>query len=300
MRLLLACFLCASSVLPAFGQAAKLRTRDITRLNQFDIANYLKSNDLLFVAVGSVEGNGASPSDRDYATALGVALRMAEAAGGLYAPNLAYFYAGSTATSAASVNISLEQSRSYLKELAKSFLRQGFKTQIWVTNGHGPAPLFVGSMAREFFDETHVPILAIDAGNAASRLRRDRGKMLYGAYALLNRLDDLPLAADVPKREVKEGGVAADNPGLATLSKMGYSGSLTLGFWWADPFGHGYNDKGLPQTAAERAEWGKQGIADIDALVKAMDVPAVVTALRAHRDFTRDKIVSKFGDMLPK
>src|SRR5690606_29905565 len=124
---------------------------------------YLKRSDVIVVPVGSVEGNGAEPSDKDYADALAVAMRMAEAVDGLFAPNLSYFYAGSTITSEATVNVSLDESRQYLKASAKSLLRQRFRTQIWVTMGHGPAPLFVGSMVREFFEETHVPILRIDA-----------------------------------------------------------------------------------------------------------------------------------------
>jgi creatinine amidohydrolase len=276
-----------------------MRTRDITRLSQFEIANYLKRNNAIFVPVGSVEGNGASPSDKDYASALAVAMKMAEAADGLFAPNLSYFYAGSTITSEATVNISLSESREYLKHLAKSFLRQGFRTQVWVVSGHGPAPLFVGSMVREFFDETHVPILAIDAADIARKQNRDREKMAYGTYSLLHRLEDMPLAADVPNIPMKPGGVAADNPGLATLSKLGYSGSLTLGFWWPDPNGHGYSNTNLPKTSEERAAWGKQGEAEIDALVRGMDVPAMVTALKSHGKFTEDVIVSKYKAMLP-
>ncbi len=276
-----------------------MRTRDITRMSQFDVAKYLTRNDVVFVAVGSVEGNGASPADIDYACALAAAMKMAEAADAVFAPNLSYFYAGSTITSEATVNISLSASREYLKSIAKSLLRQGFKTQVWVVSGHGPAPLFVGSMVREFFDETHVPILAIDAAAVARKMNQDRGKLLYGAYSLLNRIDDLPLAGDVPRLPVKEGGVAADNPGLATLSKLGYSGSLTLGFWWSDPVGHGYHADNLPKTAAERASWGKTGIAELEAMVKKMEIPTIVTALKSHRKFTQDVIVSKFGAMLP-
>lgn len=281
---------------PAVAQSASpMRTRDITRMSQFDVARFLQRSDLVFVPVGSVEGNGASPSDKDYATALGMAMRMAEAADGLYAPNLSYFYAGSTITSEATVNVSLEESRRYLKSVARSLLRQGFRTQIWVTMGHGPAPLFVGSMVREFFDETHVPILRIDAGETARRLRVPGDKLSYGLYSILNRLEDLPLAGDVPQMDVSS---TDANPGLATLSKLGYSGSLTVGFWHSDPNAHGYSTANLPKSTAERAEWAKQGREQVEALVRAMNVPAAVEALRQHRKFTEDEIVSKRGRML--
>ena len=68
-----------------------MRTRDITRMSQFDVGRYLQRNDVVFVPVGSVEGNGASPSDKDYATALGMAVAMAETVDAVYAPNLSYF-----------------------------------------------------------------------------------------------------------------------------------------------------------------------------------------------------------------
>jgi creatinine amidohydrolase len=290
----------AATSLSLLAQAApKMRTRDITRLSQFAIADYLKRNDVLFVAVGSVEGNGASPSDRDYASALGVTMKMADAADGLFAPNLAYFYAGSTITSEATVNVNLSESRQYIKALAKSFLRQGFRTQVWVTMGHGPAPLFVGSMVREFFDETHVPILRIDAAEVARRLKRNRGKLVYGAYSLLNRLEDLPLASDVDGLSRPASGASEGNPGLATLEKLGLAGSLHLGFWWSDPFGHGFAAENLPKNAQEREAWGRQGQSGIENLVKAMDMPAVISALKSHDRFTQEAIVSKFEKMLP-
>ena len=273
-----------------------MRTRDITRMSQFDVGRYLQRNDVVFVPVGSVEGNGASPSDKDYATALGMAVAMAETVDAVYAPNLSYFYAGSTITSEATVNVSLEESRHYLKAVAKSLLRQGFKTQIWVTMGHGPAPLFVGSMVREFFDETHVPILRIDAGETARRLQLPGDKLVYGLYSILNRLDDLPLAGDVPQMDVKN---TDTNPGLQTLSKLGYSGSLSVGFWYSDPNAHGYSTAGLPKSAAEREQFAAVGRTQVETLVRKMSLPAAVEALRKHRKFTEDEIVSKRRQMLP-
>jgi hypothetical protein len=53
------------------------------------------------------------------------------------------------------------------------------------------------------------------------------------------------------------------------------------------------------RPSEERAAWGKQGEAEIDALVRGMDVPAMVTALKSHGKFTEDVIVSKYKAMLP-
>jgi len=51
---------------PAWSQVRKLHTRDLTRLSQVQVADYLKRSDIVFIPVGAVETNGIMPSDRDY------------------------------------------------------------------------------------------------------------------------------------------------------------------------------------------------------------------------------------------
>jgi creatinine amidohydrolase len=285
--------------LALWGQdGSKLRTRDVTRLSQIEIADYLKRSDIIFIPVGAIEAQGVLPSDREYVAPLAMAMKMAEAADAVYLPYLAYFYPGSTITSAATVYMSLSEGETYLKILAKSLLRQGYRRQIWVTMGHGPSPLTVGTMVRAFFEETHVPILNIEVSNMVRAMKGDRSKIMYGEYAMLGRLNDIPLAGEVRKTEPRPGGAAASDPGLATLTKMGLAGSLTLGYWWSDPEGHGGGEN-LPPTAAERAAWAKQGEAEIDAVVKSMDLKTVVQALRDHDKFTQEMIGPRFKSMLP-
>src|SRR5204862_1563644 len=127
--------------------------------------------------------------------------------------------------------------------------------------------------------------------------KMERGKVSYGAFAVLNRLEDLPLAGDVPQHP--QGAAGAVNSGLATLDKLGYSGSSNLGYWWGDPYGHLGGARNLPKTAEERAAWGKQGIGELDALVKKMDLPTVIQALRDHRKFTEQSVGKKFPTMIP-
>lgn len=277
---------------------SKLRTRDVTRLSQIEIADYLKRSDIIFVPVGAIEAQGLLPSDREYVAPLGMAMKMAEEADAVYLPYLAYFYPGSTITSAATVYMSLSEGETYLKILAKSLLRQGYRRQIWVTMGHGPSPLTVGTMVRAFFEETHVPILNIEVSNVVNAMKGDYSKMVYGEYSMLGRLDDIPLAGEVPKTQRREGGAAADDPGLAALTKMGLAGSLTLGYWWSDPEGHGIGGS-LPATEAERIAWANEGAVEMDAVVKSMDLKTVLQALRDHDKFTQEMIVPKFKKMLP-
>src|SRR5260370_11196014 len=134
---------------------SKLRTRDLTRLSQIEIADYLKRSDVIFVPVGAIEAQGVLPSDREYVAPLGMAMKMAEEADAVYLPYLAYFYPGSTITSAATVYMSLSEGETYLKILAKSLLRQGYRRQLWSPMGHGPSPLTAGTMVRAVLQETH-------------------------------------------------------------------------------------------------------------------------------------------------
>ncbi len=289
------------SSVAAWGQnAAKLRTRDVTRLSQIEIADYLKRSDVIFVPVGAIEAQGVLPSDREYVAPLGMAMQMAQQADAVYLPFLAYFFPGSTVTSAATVYMSLSEGEAYLKILAKSLLRQGYRRQIWVTMGHGPSSLTIGTMVRAFFEETHVPILNIEMSTIVRNMKGDHSKLMYGEYAMLGRLDDIPLASNVPKIERRQEGAAADDPGLATLTKMGLAGSLSLGYWWSDPEGHGAGIGGaLPATVEERAQWGKLGEAQIAAVVQSLDLKTVLEALRGHDKFTQEVIVPKFKSMLP-
>jgi hypothetical protein len=62
---------------------------------------------------------------------------------------------------------------------------------------------------------------------------------------------------------------------------------------------HGGNEKALPATAEERMAWGKEGEAQIRAIVKKMRMPEAMEALRKHDRFTQEVLVPKFGKILP-
>jgi creatinine amidohydrolase len=285
----------------AGAQTRPMHTRDVTRLSQLQITEYLKKKDVIFIAVGATESQGGMPSDREYIGPLGSAAQMAEEADAVYMPNLAYFYPGSTITSSATVYVSIPLGEAYLKAIAHSLLRQGFKTQIWVWHGHGPAPLYVGAMVRDFFEETHIPILSIDGAAAERAYKGEKDKITYAKYAMVGHLEDIPLASEVPSKPAGRGGAGAEDPGLGTLTKMGLAGSLALGYWWADPEAHSAGMGGkLPATAEEREAWAKAGKQQLAAIVKTMDLKTVIAALQQHTKFTEDNIVPKFKTMLPE
>ena len=124
--LALAVICCAARTAPLWGQVRKLHTRDMTRLSQIQVADYLKRSDIIFIPVGAVETNGIMPSDRDYVSPLAYAMAMADELDALYMPGLIWSYPGTTMIAQATVNISPSQGVVFLKALAQSLLTPGF------------------------------------------------------------------------------------------------------------------------------------------------------------------------------
>lgn len=291
MKIFLLIF-CAASMLPA--QVRRLHTRDLTRLSQVQIADYLKRKDIVFAPIGAVETNGILPSDRDYVYPLAFAMAMAEETDALYMPGLIWSYPGTTVVAPSTVYMSPRAGTEFVEMLAKSLLRQGFRRQVWLSMSQGPAPLTGGTLVREFFDEKHVPILYIDIDSHLAKLGLPRDKVLWGAHYITGRLEDLPLKSDYGPQESK----APVNQGLQTLGRLGFSGSLTLGSWIPDVMAHGGGIP-LPATAAEREAWGREGRDQIVAMVKKMRIGEAMEALRQHDRFTQEVIVPKLGQYLP-
>src|SRR5436190_5544735 len=294
---------CFVATAPLPGQVRKLHTRDMTRLSQIQVADYLKRSDIVFIPLGAVETNGIMPSDRDYVSPLAYAMAMADELDAVYMPGLIWSYPGTTLIAQATVNISPSQGLSFLRAMAESLLRQGFRRQVYLSSGQGPAPLTAGTLVREFFDAEHVPILYIDMDLYLPRLKLApdaRSKALYGAHYITGRIVDLPLKGDYGETESKAAGPVPENTRLAGLSKLGYAGSLTLGSWVPDVMAHGGGQEPvLPATAAEREEWGKQGQAQIIAVVKQMHLREAMDDLKKHDEYTNKVLVPKFGKILP-
>lgn len=295
------CWLMQASVMHA--QVRKLHTRDLTRLSQVQVADYLKRSDIVFIPIGAVETNGIMPSDRDYVSPLAYAMTMADELDALYMPGLIWSYPGTTMIAQATVNISPSQGVTFLKAVALSLLKQGFRRQVYLSSGQGPAPLTGGTLVREFYDEEHVPILYIDMDTYLPKLKLapdSVSKALYGAHYITGRIIDLPLKGDYGEAESKAAGTVPVNTGLAGLSKLGYAGSLSLGSWVPDVMAHGSGrEPALPATAAEREDWGKQGQTQILKIVQQMRLREAMDDLKKHDEFTNQILVPKFGKILP-
>ena len=289
-------------VAPLWGQVRPLHTRDLSRLSQVQVADYLKRSDIIFVPLGAVETNGIMPSDRDYVSPLGVSIAMANELDALYMPGLVWSYPGTTMIAPATVNISPTQGQNFLRAVAESLLHQGFRRQVYISMGQGPAPLTAGTLVREFYDQEHVPILYIDMDAYLPKLKLPpdaRSKLMYGTHYIAGRIIDIPCKGDCGEAESEPAGPIPENTGLAGLSKLGYSGSLSLGSWVPDVMAHGNGKPVLPANPAEREEWGKQGQAQLIAIIKQMHLKEAMDDLKQHDDYTNKVLVPKYGKILP-
>ena len=63
-----------------------------------------------------------------------------------------------------------EEGRLQLVDHQVAHLRQGFRRQVYLSSGQGPAPLTAGTLVREFYDTEHVPErMAVPGFQAARR-----------------------------------------------------------------------------------------------------------------------------------
>lgn len=282
---------------PAAKPAPAMRSRLMTSLTGYEVSEYLKRNDVLFVPVGPTEVNGGNPTDVEYVIPLAYALRLADKSDGLVAPYLAYFYPGGTTTSPATVYVSTSDSLPYLKALTKSWIRQGFRRIVFLTS-HGPSGNTMLPLVRETFDEMHVPVMWMDTGMIRGPGPRPgfadgppdaRKWQTYGAYQIVGRLNDMPLGLSQPRTEVLK---ADDN-----LSRYvpPFNGT-PAGSFYADPSEHG--GWATAVTAAERDEWAQKGVEMIDGQVAAFDVNGALDALRKRYLFTK-QLEKKYGSLLP-
>jgi creatinine amidohydrolase len=275
----------------SWGQGVPpMRTRSLPSLTNTEVEAYLNRNDIIYIPVGNVEVHGGLPEDCEYVGPLAFATKMAAETDGLVFPYLAYFFPGGTVVGKGTVYVTPSEGLAYIKAIAHSLLRQGFRRQVYLT-AHGPSPQTLSPLIREFFDETKDPILYIELGGLMNKVKADHTKVLFGAYSVMGRLEDIPLNVTQVMPE------HPSDPALNKLQSLG-PGSGAIGSYFGDPGEHGGLAK--PITAEERAQWAKEGVAMIDATLKAADMKGIVQAMRDHDKFTQDVILPKYGKTLPQ
>jgi creatinine amidohydrolase len=288
------------------GQTTTLRTRYLPSLTNPEVEQYLKRNDIIFIPVGTVESFGSMPSDMEYRMAEAYAVKMAEEVDGLILPHVTYFYPGVTVTGVSSIYIPQDTGLAYLKALAHSLLRQGFRRQIYLS-AHGPSDQYVAGMVRQFFEETKDPILYIhlpmlnrgpeppaSTPPAISSFR----SIGYGAYYILGRMNDIPLDLDPPKPEQPP--LPRPPASLSILSGLAPESSA-VGSYDPDPQHNGGKPlEPVHMTAAQREQLGRDGAAIIERNIRAVNIKAVVSALRDSDKYVHEVILPRFRDILPK
>lgn len=280
--------------------APKMRSRLMTSLTGWEVEEYLKRNDVLFIPVGPVEQNGGAPTDVEYVIPLAYAIELAEKGDGLVMPYLAYFYPGGTTTSRGTVHVSTSDSLPYLKALTRSLIRQGFRRIVFLTS-HGPSNQTMLPLVRETFDELHVPVLWMDTGmirpfepgqprpGFGDGPANGRQLVTYGSYQLVGRLGDIPVGLAQPKHDIPV------DPSNLSRYVPPFNGN-PAGSFYADPVLHGGFVE--PVTEQQREQWGREGADLIRSQVAAFDVNGMLAELRKRDDYTRE-LEKRYGDQLP-
>lgn len=276
--------------LPAIGQVPQMRTRILTSLTNVEVEQYLKRNDVIFIPVGPTEVHGGMPLDCEYVGPLAYCIKMAEKADGLVFPNVSYIFPGATVVGSGTVQFSNEESIQFLKIIARTLYRQGFKTQIYVT-GHGPSPTFMSPFMRDFFNEEHIALFHMDQMKFEA-LAKDVNTRngWYGAYKIVGRLEDIPLSFEgIDLNEDYESIKApSSNAKLKSVGTLG-------GFYYSVPSEH----FGIPVsiTASEREQRANEGAEAIEKVVDAIGILEIVNGLKEHQKFS-EEIIERYGDLL--
>ena len=284
----------------------QMRSRLLTSLTNTEIEQYLRRNDIIFIPIGTVEPAGGMPIDAEYVIPLAQAIKAAEAVDALVLPGLAYFFPDATIVGRGAVHVTPSEGTAYLKAIAKSLLRQGFRRQIYLS-AHGPSYQTISPLVREIFDETQVPILYLERGVRAPTTGPQplRGGMTsmasakptieghartMGAYLIVGRLDDVPvnMSQEVP--------VHPANPAVDNLFPVGPQ-SGGIGFYMTDATDHG--GPVLSMTVEQRSRLASQGAAEVDANIKAASLPEILQAMRDYDRFVQEQLLPKYNWMFP-
>jgi creatinine amidohydrolase len=268
-----------------------MRTRFLDSLTNAEVTAYLNRNDVILVPVGTVEMHGEMPLGCEHVLPLAFAARMAEEVDGLVLPGLVYFYPGATAIGRGTVSVSPSIGAAYLKAVCRSLLRQGFRRQVLLT-AHGPAFMTVSHAMREFFEETKWPVAYLDLVKQFERVDAkgqevDFNKMIWGAYHLLGRLDEIP-------KEQRPAERAAFPEALARL----HGARAEVGYFFSEETHHGWwPEKRL--TEAERVARAEEGVRQIEVVLESLNPMALVEDLRELGRFVAEEVLPKRVDALP-
>lgn len=105
-------------------------------MNWMQVEEYLKKDDRIILAIGSVEQHGYNDVFTDTKCAWEIAKAACEKTGVLLAPAINYSFAGWVDSFPGTVNIKPETLMATIRDILESLTGQGFK-RILIVNGHG-------------------------------------------------------------------------------------------------------------------------------------------------------------------
>jgi len=260
-----------------------MRTRVFDSMTNEEVTDYLRHNDLIFLPVGTVEMHGEMPLGCEHVLPLAFATRLAELAEGLVLPHLAYFYPGATAIGRGTISITPSEGAAYLKAICRSLCRQGFRRQVLLT-AHGPAHMTLSHAAREVFEETKCAVVYLDLNRHFGEA--DFNLLIWGAYHILGRLDEIPLDQKP----------AARAPFPEAVAKL-HRAKVEVGYYFSDETHHGWWPE-HPLTPEERLARAEEGARLLETVVEAINPKLLAEGLKDLDKFVQHHVLPKYGERL--
>ena len=299
----------------------KLRTNRYDDLTNWEIEQYLKTNDIIVIPVGNCETHAGMPVDCEFVWAEGYARLIAEKLGAPYLPSLVYFNPGGTQIGRGTIHVSMAESYRYTKAIAHSLLNQGFHRQIWIPS-HVPTTDFLLAMVTDFFDETKVPMLYLDVHSylanigVGPKMGFEPGRpqpttragepvdtlndTILGAYLLAGRLNAVPAKGEVdfPEAAEPEGLFPNWFPEYSLLGKCAGFMAAPAPYYYTNPDEH----VGPPIAKFTRAEMERRAQLGLTYMREQMEdarLDELMAALEHLQDYMA-QTVAKHYDHLPK
>lgn len=260
-----------------------MRTRIFNKMTAQEIEDYLaRGGDTIFIAVGVVECHGVLPVDCEAVCPEAYATLLAEKADGLALINLPYFYPGATIISNATVNMTVCEGIDYLKKICHSLVDQGFK-RIFITSGHGPAPITINAFCRDFFEETLIHPCHLLMLQQASGVKIDRNEncVMYGAYKVMGQMQYLPVDPNPPEIPPHQD----PNPIMDRFAKLYRQGGSYAARVYDDPEQH--NGGRIFKSEEERLEVCTKGEQQMRSIVDSCDIVELKEALGKYQEYVQ-------------
>lgn len=142
-----------------------------------EVAEYLKSNDMVILPVGCMEMHGPlMPLGTDMFIDWGMALLLADEWKCLCLPPIPYVYPGASGPWPGTIEVSPEDSMQYVKAVVKACLRAGFKRTV-ISAAHGPMSFMAQAIIRSLHLEFGHIVMHFSAYSSTMReLEKEFGR----------------------------------------------------------------------------------------------------------------------------